>query len=66
MSGRNWEVRAVVGAFLAEGLGANIVASKLVYGLDLRRLKRIFAVFILVEGIFTAANATGVIPIRVK
>jgi uncharacterized membrane protein YfcA len=57
---------AVVGAFLAGGLGANIAASKLVRRLDQRRLKRIFAVFILIVGIFTAASATGVIPIRVK
>lgn len=57
---------AVVGAFLAGGLGANIVASKLVHRLDQRRLKRIFAVFILIVGIFTAASATGLIPIRVK
>jgi hypothetical protein len=57
---------AVVGAFLVGGLGANIVASKLVHRLDQRRLKRIFAVFILIVGIFTAASATGVIPIRVK
>jgi uncharacterized membrane protein YfcA len=57
---------AIVGAFLAGGLGANIVASKLVHRLDQRRLKRIFAVFILIVGIFTAASATGLIPIRVK
>lgn len=57
---------AVVGAFVIGGLGANIAASKLVRGLDQRRLKRIFAVFILIVGIFTAASATGLIPIRVK
>jgi len=57
---------AVVGAFVIGGLGANIVASKLVHQLDQRRLKRIFAVFILIVGIFTAASATGLIPIRVK
>jgi uncharacterized membrane protein YfcA len=56
----------VVGAFVVGGLGANIVASKLVHRLDQRRLKRIFAVFILIVGIFTAASATGIIPIRVK
>ncbi len=57
---------SVVGAFVAGGLGTNIVASKLVHRLDQRRLKRIFAVFILIVGIFTAASATGVIPVRVK
>lgn len=57
---------AVVGAFVAGGLGANIVASKLVRRLDQRRLKRIFAVFILIVGIFSAASATGIIPIHVK
>jgi uncharacterized protein len=56
----------VVGAFVVGGLGANIVASKLVHRLDQRRLKRIFAIFILIVGIFTAASAIGVIPIRVK
>jgi uncharacterized membrane protein YfcA len=57
---------AVVGAFVIGGLGANILASKLVHRLDQRRLKRIFAIFILIVGIFTAASATGLIPIRVK
>jgi uncharacterized membrane protein YfcA len=38
----------------------------LVGRLDQRRLKRIFAVFILAVGLFTAASATGLIPIRVK
>ena len=57
---------AVVAAFVAGGLAANIVASKLVRRLDQRRLKRIFAVFILIVGIFTAASATGLIPVRVK
>jgi uncharacterized membrane protein YfcA len=37
---------AVVSAFLAGGLGGNIVALKLVHRLDQRNLKRIFAVFI--------------------
>ena len=56
----------VVAAFVAGGLGANIVASKLVRRLDQRRLKRIFAVFILVVGLFIAASATGIVSIRVK
>jgi uncharacterized membrane protein YfcA len=56
----------VVGAFLIGGLGANIVASKLVRRLDQRRLKRIFAVFILLVGLFTAASSSGLIPVRVK
>jgi uncharacterized membrane protein YfcA len=56
----------VVGAFLAGGLAGNIVASKLVQLLDQRSLKQIFAVFILLVGLFTAASATGVIPVRFK
>jgi uncharacterized membrane protein YfcA len=55
----------VVGAFVAGGLAANIVASKGVRRLDQRRLKRIFAIFILVVGVFTAASATGFIPVRI-
>jgi predicted PurR-regulated permease PerM len=38
----------------------------LVHRLDQRRLKRIFAVFILMVGLFTAATATGIISIRIK
>jgi uncharacterized membrane protein YfcA len=56
----------VVAAFLAGGIAGNTTASMLVHRLDQRRLKRIFAVFILVVGLFTAASATGVIPIRIK
>lgn len=56
----------VVGAFLAGGLAGNIVAAIVVGQLDQRRLKRIFAVFILGVGLFTAASATGLIPIRIK
>lgn len=57
---------AVVAPFLVGGLAGNTVASMLVHRLDQRRLRRIFAVFILVVGLFTAASATGLIPIRVK
>jgi uncharacterized membrane protein YfcA len=57
---------AVVGTFLAGGLGGSILASKLVHRLDQRSLKRIFAVFILLVGLFTAASATGMIPVRFK
>lgn len=46
---------AVVAAFVVGGLGANIVTSKLVHRLDQRRLKREFAVFILIVGVFTAS-----------
>lgn len=56
----------VVAAFLVGGLAASVVASKLVHRLDQRSLKRIFAVFILAVGLFTAASATGVIPVRFK
>ncbi len=57
---------SVVGAFLAGGIAGSTAASMLVHGLDQRRLRRIFAVFILLAGLFTAASATGLIPIRVK
>ncbi|MCZ8548153.1 hypothetical protein OOJ09_28585 [Mesorhizobium qingshengii] len=43
-----------------------IAAAMLVRRPDQRRLKRIFAVFILLVGLFTAASATGLIPIHVK
>jgi uncharacterized membrane protein YfcA len=56
----------IVGAFLAGGIAGNTAAAMLVGRLDQRRLKRIFAVFILAVGLFTAASATGLIPIRVK
>ncbi len=56
----------VVGAFLAGGIAGNVAASKLVHRLDQRRLKRIFAIFILVVGLFIAGSATGVIPVRIK
>lgn len=57
---------SVVAAFLAGGVAGNTVASMLVHRLDQRRLKRIFAVFILMVGLFTAATATGIISIRIK
>lgn len=57
---------AVVGAFLAGGIAGNTVAAMLVPRWDQRRLKRIFAVFILAVGLFTAASATGIIPVRFK
>jgi len=57
---------AIVGAFLVGGIVGNTAAAMLVHRLDQRRLKRIFAVFILIVGLFTAASATGLIPIRVK
>jgi uncharacterized membrane protein YfcA len=57
---------SVVAAFLAGGVAGNVVASNLVNRLDQRSLKRIFAVFILAVGLFTAASATGLIPVRFK
>lgn len=57
---------SVVAAFLAGGVAGNTAAATLVPSLDQRQLKRIFAVFILLVGLFTAASATGVIPIRIK
>jgi hypothetical protein len=57
---------SVVAGFLAGGIAGNTAASLLVHRLDQRRLKRIFAVFILMVGLFTAASATGLVPIRIK
>ena len=54
------------GAFLAGGLAGSAAASMVVHRLDQPRLRRIFAVFILLVGLFTAGSATGLIPIRVK
>lgn len=56
----------IVGAFLVGGLAGNTAAAMVVHRTDQRRLKRIFAIFILLVGLFTAASATGLIPIRVK
>jgi uncharacterized membrane protein YfcA len=56
----------VVVAFLAGGVAGNTVAATLVQRLDQRRLKRIFAGFILLVGLFTAGSATGIIPVRFK
>jgi hypothetical protein len=57
---------SVVAAFLTGGVAGNTAAAMLVPRLDQRRLKRIFGIFILLVGLFTAASATGVIPIRIK
>jgi uncharacterized membrane protein YfcA len=56
----------VVAAFLAGGIAGSVAAGTLVPRLDQQRLKQIFAVFILLVGVFTAASATGLIPIRIK
>jgi uncharacterized membrane protein YfcA len=58
--------RGVVAAFLAGGVAGNVAAGALVPRLDQRHLKRIFAVFVLMVGLLTAASAMGVIPIRIK
>jgi uncharacterized membrane protein YfcA len=57
---------SVVAAFLAGGIAGNTAAATLVPRLDQQHLKRIFAIFILMVGLFTAASAIGVIPIRIK
>jgi uncharacterized membrane protein YfcA len=56
----------IVGAFLVGGIAGNTAAAMLVHRLDQRRLKRIFAVFILLVGLLTAASATGLMPLRFK
>jgi uncharacterized membrane protein YfcA len=57
---------SVVAAFLAGGVVGNVAAETLVPRLDQGQLKQIFAVFILLVGLFTAVSAAGVIPIRIK
>ena len=57
---------SIVGAFLVGGIAGNSIAALLIRRLDQRRLKRIFAGFILLVGLFTAASATGLIPVRFK
>jgi uncharacterized membrane protein YfcA len=57
---------SVVGAFLVGGVVGNTVAVTFVHRLDQRRLKHIFAYFILLVRFFTAASAAGLIPIRFK
>jgi uncharacterized membrane protein YfcA len=57
---------SVVAAFLAGGVAGNTAAAKLVPRLDQGQLKRIFAIFILLVGLFTAASASGIILIRIK
>jgi hypothetical protein len=57
---------SLVAAFLAGGIAGSVAAGTLVPRLDQQRLKQIFAVFILLVGVFTAASAAGVIPIRIK
>ena len=56
----------VVAAFLAGGLIGNTIAARFVHSWDQRRLKRIFAAFILAVGLFTLGSAAGIIPIRFK
>jgi uncharacterized protein len=56
----------VVAAFVGGGIVGNAVAANFVHSWDQRRLKRIFAVFILAVGLFTLGSATGIIPIRFK
>ncbi len=57
---------AIVGAFLVGGIAGNAVAARFVRKWDQRRLKRVFAVFILAVGVFTLGSATGIIPVRFK
>lgn len=56
----------VVSAFLLGGIAGNAIAARLVHKWDQRRLKRIFAVFILAVGLFTLGSAVGLIPVRFK
>jgi uncharacterized membrane protein YfcA len=56
----------VVLEFLIGGIIGNVVGSFGARSLDQRRLKQIFAVFVIGVGLFTAGSAAGVIPIRVR
>jgi uncharacterized membrane protein YfcA len=55
----------VVTEFLAGGIAGNIIGSLGARSLDPRRLKQIFAIFVIGVGVFTAGSAAGIIPIRI-
>lgn len=56
----------VVALFLAGGIAGNLVGAVGARRLDQRRLKQIFAFFVITVGIFTGASALGLIPFRVR
>jgi uncharacterized membrane protein YfcA len=61
--GIEWRVALI---FLVGGLAGGAVGGAVAARLNQRLLKRVFAVFIVVVGLFIAASTTGVIPISVK
>ena len=62
VSGIEWHLVAL---FLAGGLVGNYVGAAGAQALDQRRLKQIFAVFVIAVGLFTGGSAMGIIPVRV-
>lgn len=59
----DWVLTAL---FVLGGLAGNFAGSLLTVRLDQRRLKTVFAVFVLAVGAFTASSALDVIPVRLK
>ena len=59
----DWRVAAL---FLAGGLAGGWIGATIARRLDQRALKRVFAVFVFIVGLFIAASTTGLIPISVK
>ncbi len=59
----DWKVATF---FLAGGLGGSLIGGAIAQKLNQRALKRVFAVFVFVVGLFIAASTTGLIPISVK
>ena len=58
-----WGVAAL---FLVGGLAGSWIGGAVTAKLNQRALKRVFAVFVFVVGLFIAASTTGLIPISVK
>ncbi len=56
---------STVGLLLVGGIVGNLAGAYFAWNLDQRRLKQIFAIFVLAVGIFTGGSALGIIPIKV-
>jgi len=56
---------STVGLLLVGGIVGNLAGAYFARNLDQRRLKQIFAIFVLAVGIFTGGSALGIIPIKV-
>lgn len=56
----------VAGLFVLGGVAGNLLGGMLAVRIDQQRLKKMFASFVIVVGLFTAASALNLIGIRVK